>query len=176
MAIVYQGTLYRVLEFEHRTPGNLRAFVQAKLRNLVDGTQRQVKFSATEMLERAIVQTREMDFLYSDGSGYVFMDAESYDQVAVPGEVLGEAGPWLKEGMRVLVEMHSGAPIAVHLPKGVEAVVVETEPVVKGQSAARSTKPAKLDNGVVIQVPPFIERGDRIRVDAEEGRYIERAK
>ena len=175
-AIVYEGALYRVLDFEHRTPGNKRAFVQTKLRNLLDGTQRVTKFSATEMLERAYIETREMDYLYADAQGSVFMDTETYDQITIPPDVLGAATSWLTEGMRLLVELHEGRAIGVRLPKGVEAVVAETEPVIKGQTAAKSNKPAKLENGVVIQVPPFIEVGDRIRVDAEEQRYIERCK
>jgi elongation factor P len=175
-AIVLDGVLYRVLTFEHRTPGNKRGFVQTKLRNLIDGTQRQVKFGATDMVERAHVETREMEFLYSDGTGYVFMDTETYEQSTLQQEVLGGTEKWLTEGMRALVEMYAGNPIGVQLPKGVDAVVAETEPVVKGQTAAKSNKPAKLENGVVIQVPPFIEAGEKIRVDPYEDRYIERAK
>jgi elongation factor P len=174
--ILWDGTPYRVLEFEHRTPGNKRGFVQTKLRNLMDGTQREVKFSAADFLERAVIQTREMDYLYADASGHVFMDAESYEQVTVNDELLGEGKAWLAEGMRVLVEMLEGRAIGIELPKVVEIEVAETEPVVKGQTAAKSNKPATLSNGVVIQVPPFIGVGERIRVDSGEQRYIERAK
>jgi elongation factor P len=175
-AILVDGTLYRVLDFEHRTPGNKRAFVQTKLRNLQDGTQREVKFSSTDFVERAVIKTREMDYLYSDGTGYVFMDTETYDQITLSEGILGDVAPWLSEGMHALVELHGEQPIGVQIPKGVEAVVAETEAVVKGQTAARSSKPARLENGVVVQVPPFIEVGDRIRVDAQEQRYIERCK
>ncbi len=176
MGIVFEGSLYRVLDFEHRTPGNKRAFVQTKLRNLSDGTQREVKFSSTDSLERAVIQTREMEYLYAEAMGYVFMDTETYDQITIHEGTMQEAVPWLTEGMRALVEIYEGRPIGVQLPKGVEAVVAETEPVVKGQTASRSSKPARLSNGVVVQVPPFIGVGDRIRVDAEEERYIERCK
>jgi elongation factor P len=176
MGIVFEGNLYRVLDFEHRTPGNKRAFVQTKLRNLSDGTQRAVKFSSTDFLERAVIQTREMDYLYPHATGCVFMDTETYDQITIHEDAMQDVVPWLTEGMRLLVEIYEGRPIGVQLPKGVEAVVAETEPVVKGQTAARSSKPARLTNGVVVQVPPFIEVGDRIRVDAEEERYIERCK
>ncbi len=175
-AVVYEGALYRVLEFEHRTPGNKRGFVQTKLRSLVDGTQRTVKFGTGDFLERAVIETREMDYLYADGHGRVFMDIENYEQLPISAEILGDAEAWLTEGMRLMVEIHEGRPIGVRLPKGVEAVVAETEGVVKGQTAARSSKPARLENGVVVQVPPFIEVGDRILVDAEEARYIERCK
>jgi elongation factor P len=175
-AIIVEGTLYRVLDFEHRTPGNKRAFVQTKLRNLQDGTQREVKFSSTDSIERAVIKTRPMDYLYSDGTGYVFMDTETYDQISIPESILGDMALWLTEGMNALVELHEAQPSGLQIPKGVEAVVAETEPVVKGQTASRSSKPARLKNGAVIQVPPFIEVGDRVRVDAEELRYIERCK
>ena len=175
-AIIQNGVPYRVLSFEHRTPGNKRAFVQVKLRNLLDGTQRDVKFSSTEQLERAVLETRDMDYLYSDGSGAVVMDVENYEQYTIDNETLGDAGLWLADGMRVVVENLDGSPIGIELPKVVEAVVKETEAVVKGQTAARSNKPATLENGATVQVPPFINVGDKIRVDPGEGRYVERVK
>lgn len=174
--IIVEGAPYRVLSFEHRTPGNKRAFVQAKLRNLLDGTQRDVKFSSTEFIERAVIENREMDCLYKDGSGWVFMDVETYEQINMDSEALGSAAPWLKEGMRLLVETLDSQPIGVELPKLVEAVIAETEAVVKGQTAARSNKPAVLENGTRVQVPPFIAVGDKIRVDPGELRYVERVK
>ncbi len=176
MAIFFEGHPWRVMDFEHRTPGNLPAFVQTKLRNLLDGTQRQQKFMASELVERAVTDTRVMDFLYSDGDGYHFMDVETYEQIAVPGESLGDAAVWLADGMRVSVQLLEGTAIGIELPKSIEVEVAEAEPVIKGQTAAKSSKPAKLQNGVAIQVPPFIKAGDRIRVDPEERRYIERAK
>jgi elongation factor P len=176
MAVFFEGQPFRVMEFEHRTPGNLPAFVQTKLRNLLDGTQRTQKFMASEFLERAVTDSREMDFLYADGDGYHFMDVETYDQIAVPEESLGEAAVWLSDGMRVTVQLLDGNAIGVDLPKSIEATVAEAEPVIKGQTAAKSSKPAKLQNGVAIQVPPFIKAGDRVRVDPEERRYIERVK
>ncbi len=174
--IIWEGAPCRVLEFVHRTPGNKRGFVQTKLRNLLDGTQRNVKFSASDFVDRAVIDTREMDYLYSDGSGSVFMDVENYEQITMSDESLGSARSWLAEGMRVLLEMLDGSPIGIELPKAVEAVVAETEGVVKGQTAARSSKPATLENGATVQVPPFINVGDRIRVDPGELRYLERAK
>jgi elongation factor P len=175
-AIFYEGVPYRVLEFEHRTPGNLRAFVQAKLRNLLTGTQRDVRFSSTETVERASMETREMDFLYRDNAGYVFMDIESYEQITVADDVLGERALWLADGMRINVEVLEGNPIGIQLPKTIEAIVKETEAVIKGQTAARSAKPATLHNGLRVNVPPFIAVGDRIRVDPEELTYIDRVK
>jgi elongation factor P len=174
--IVVEGIPYRVLKFEHRTPGNKRAFVQTKLRNLLDGTQRDVRFSASEFVQRAHVEAREMEYLYAEPDAVVFMDTETYDQVSLSKEVLGDAEPWLSDGLRIHVELLDGAPIGIQLPKTVEIDVREAEAVVRGQSAARSTKPALLANGVGIQVPPFIEAGDRIRVDPGDLRYIERCK
>ena len=175
-SIIHDGVPYRVLSFEHRTPGNKRAFVQTKLRNLLDGTQREVKFSATDFLERAVIQAREMDYLYSEDGGAVLMDAETYDQMTLDSDTLGDAAPWLSEGMRLLVEVLEGQPIGVRLPKTVEIEVKETEPVMKGQTAAKSNKPARLVNDISIQVPPFIVVGDRIKVDPGELRYVERCK
>ena len=174
--IYYEGIPCRVLSFEHRTPGNLRAFIQAKLRSLVDGSQRDVRFASTEMLDRAQMMTRDMDYLYFDGSMYVFMDIENYEQHMVNAETLAGAEDWLTENMRVQVQLLEGNPIGIELPKVIEVEVKETEAVVKGQSAARSNKPAILSNGVRVTVPPFIAQGDWIRVDPSEARYIDRVK
>jgi elongation factor P len=174
--VVHEGVLYKVLDFEHRTQGRKSGFVQVKFRNVLDGTQREVKFAATDFVERALIETREMDYLYADGQGHVFMDAETYEQTSLDESLLRDALPWLSEGMRVLVEWHEGRPIGVQLPKTVEVEVADAEPVVKGQTAARSSKPATLANGVTLQVPQFINAGDRIRVDTSDGHYIERVK
>jgi elongation factor P len=175
-AIIYDGAPYRVLEFEHRTPGNLRAFVQAKLRHLINGTQRDVRFRSNETLERATIEAREMDFLYRDNTDFVFMDTENYEQMNIAEGDLGDSGVWLSENMRIGVELLDGRPIGIQLPKVIELTVKETEAVIKGQTAARSAKPATLENGVRINVPPFIATGDRIRVDPEELRYLDRVK
>ncbi len=174
--IIHESAPYKVLSFEHRTPGNKRGFIQAKLRSLVDGTQREVKFASGDFVERAQIDSREMDYLYSDGTGFVFMDIESYEQMSLDADVLGDASQWLTDGMRIAVEFFDGRPIGVELPKTLEVGVKETEAVVKGQTAARSTKPAILDNDVRIQVPTFINNGDRIRVDPVEQRYVDRVK
>jgi len=174
--LMLEGVPYRVLAFEHRTPGNKRGFVQTKLRNLLDGTQREAKLRSSEFLEMVQLDTREMDFLYSDGQSCVFMDAESFEQHSIDGETVGDAAAWLAEGMRVGVEFLDGRPIGVQLPTTVEVTVREAETVVKGQTAARSRKPAVLENDVRIQVPSFINAGDRIRVDPLEGRYVDRVK
>ena len=174
--IIYEGAPYRVLEFEHRTPGNLRAFIQAKLRNLLNGTQREVRFRSSETLERATIDARDMEYLYQDNTDYVFMDSETYEQISIAEADLGDSGVWLTENMRIGVELLDGRPIGIELPKVVELTVKETEAVIKGQTAARSAKPATLENGVRINVPPFIASGDRIRVDPTELRYVDRVK
>ncbi len=174
--IIRDGVPYRVLQFEHRTPGNKRAFVQTKLRNLLDGSQREVKFSAAELVERAHVEVREMEYLYGEPGSSVFMDAESYEQTPLGDDLLGDDKTWLTENMHVEVELLNGNPIGIHLPKTVDVKVREADAVVRGQTASKSAKPAVLENGVSIQVPPFIEAGDRIKVDPGEARYIERCK
>jgi elongation factor P len=174
--VIYEGSPYRVLSFEHRTPGNKRGFIQAKLRHLIDGTQRDIKLGSSEYVERARIDAREMDYLYADGSSYVFMDIATYEQHSLPNDLLGDSAVWLSENMRIGIETLDGSPIGIQLPKTIEITVRETESVVKGQTAARSTKPAILENGVRIQVPTFLNSGDRIRVDPEEGRYIDRVK
>ncbi len=174
--ILYENAPYKVLEFEHRTLARQRGFVDTKLRNLVDGTQRKVKFWATETLERAHVESREMDYLYSDGRAFMFMDVESYEQVELSNDLVGPTAAWLSDGMRISVETLDGTPIGLRLPKTLEVTVRETEAHIKGQTAARSTKPAVLENGVRVQVPTFVESGDRIRVDPSEAAYVERVK
>ncbi len=174
--IIHDGAPYRVLSFEHRTPGNKRAFVQAKLRNLKDGSQRDVKFSSTESVEKAHVEIREMEYLYAEPGSSIFMDSENYEQLPLDDEILGDGKPWLTEGMKISVELLNGNPIGIQLPKTIDVTVREAEAVVRGQTASKSNKPAVLENGVSVSVPPFIEAGDRIKVDPGEQRYIERCK
>ena len=174
--ILYENVPYKVLEFSHRTPARQRGFVDTKLRNLIDGSQRKVKFFASESVERAHIEGHELAYLYADGNGFVFMDNEDYEQITLDRELVGDAGAWLAEGMQLTIEFLDGTPIGVTLPKTLEAVVRETEARIKGQTAARSSKPATLENGVRIQVPTFIRQGERVRVDPVEAKYIERVK
>jgi elongation factor P len=173
---MYNNVPHRVLDFQHRTPGNLRAFVQAKLRNIKNGSSTEVRFSSTENIERAALEDHEMEYLYSDGDMHHFMNTETYDQIALDAEVLGDAMSYLSAGTRIEVEFFDGVPIGVQLPPAVELTVVETSPELKGATASNSPKPAKLETGVTVQVPPFIKEGDRIRVDPSKGVYLERAK
>jgi elongation factor P len=176
MIIIYGGVPHRVLDFQHRTPGNLRAFVQAKLRNLKSGSSAEVRFSSTENVDRAILDEHEMEYLYADGEMYHFMNTETFEQIALDGESLGDAIGFLVPGTKIQVEFFDGQPMGVELPSVVELTVVETQPEMRGATASNSPKPAKLETGVTIQVPPFIKQGDRIRVDPSKGVYLERAK
>jgi elongation factor P len=176
MLIVYEGVPHRVMEFQHRTPGNLRAFVQTRLRNLKTGSSTEARFSSTENVDRVVLDSHEMEYLYSGGQTYHFMNTETYEQVAMDAAVLEDAVGFLVPGTNIVVEVFEGQPIGVQLPGTVELTVVETQPDVKGATAAKSAKPAKLETGLMIQVPPFIKEGDRIRVDTSKGIYLERAK
>ncbi|MBN2489842.1 MAG: elongation factor P [Planctomycetes bacterium] len=176
MVILYNGVPHRVLDFRHRTPGNLRAFVQARLRNLKSGMSTEVRFSSTENVERALVDQREMEFLYSSGDRHHFMDTETYDQIELGEEVLGDATRYLVSGARLQVDFIDGAAISVELPAAVTLAVTETAPEMKGATAAAQSKPATLETGVVVQVPSFVKMGDKIRVDPSTGEYLERAR
>lgn len=176
MIVMHNGAPHRVMDFQHRTPGNLRAFVQAKLRNLRSGSSTEVRFSSTENVERAMLEEHEMEYLYSDGDLNHFMNTETFDQIALDNEALGDSLGFLVAGTRILIEFFEGEPIGVKLPPAVELTVVETQPEMKGATASNSPKPAKLETGVTVQVPPFIKEGDRIRVDPSKGTYLERAK
>ena len=176
MIIIYNGTPHRVLDFQHRTPGNLRAFVQAKLRSLKGGSSTEVRFSSTENIERAALEDHEMEYLYSDSDQHHFMNTENYEQIPLDAETLGDAINFMVPGTKIQVEFFEGQPLGVELPPAVELTVVETQPEMKGATASNSPKPAKLETGVTVQVPPFIKEGDRIKVDPAKGVYLERAK
>lgn len=172
--IVFDGEPCRVLEFRHHTPGNLRAFVQTKLRNLVSGTTFEHRFRAADTVERAFLETQELQYLYSDGTHYHFMNNETFEMLELDDEALGDAAQWLTPNMNVQAEFFEGRPIGVDLPNSLELEVVETEPAVKGDTKTALTKPAKLENGVTITVPGFVNQGDRVRVDPREAKYLER--
>jgi elongation factor P len=176
MIIIYNGSPHRVLDFHHRTPGNLRAFVQTKLRNLRNGSSTEVRLRSTENIERAVLEEHEMEYLYSDADMHHFMNTETYEQIALDAEALGSAVDYLVVGTKIQVQFFDGQPIGVELPPAVDLTVIETQPEMKGATASNSPKPAKLETGVTVQVPPFIKEGDRIRVDPLKGVYIERAK
>jgi len=174
--IKHDGDLFSVFSVVHRTPGNLRAFVQAKLRNLRTGSMIEHRFRSQDTVEQAILDEMEMQFLYRDGDSFHFMNTENYDQIQLQADVLGDSASYLlPEGM-IKVEFYEGKPVGIELPATVDLLVVETEPGLKSATASNVTKPAKLETGLIVQVPPFINEGEKIRVDTTEGKYIERAK
>jgi len=176
MVIVFEGQPCKVVEFRHHTPGNLRAMIQTKLRNIRTGSSFEHRFRSADTIEKASMEQHEMEYLYSDGSHHHFMNTETFDQTALSGDDLGDAAQWLTPGIKIQAEFYEGAPIGIDLPPSLELEVKQTEPSLKGATVSNVNKPATLENGVTIQVPPFVNEGDRIRVDPVEGRYIERAK
>lgn len=176
MVIVFEGKPCKVIEARHHTPGNLRAMMQTKLRDLRTGSSFEHRFRSADTVERAAMEQHEMEFMYADGSHYHFMNTENYEQTALSDEDLGDMAQWLLPGMRIQAEYYEGSPIGIDLPPSIELTVVSTEPTMKGATVSNVNKPAKLENGVTISVPPFVNEGDRIRVDPVEGRYMERAK
>ena len=173
---VMEGKPCKVLDARHHTPGNLRAMMQTKLRDLRTGSSFEHRFRSADTVERAAMEQHEMEFMYADGSHYHFMNTENYEQTALSDEDLGDMAQWLLPGMKIQAEYYEGSPIGIDLPPSIELTVVSTEPTMKGATVSNVNKPAKLENGVTISVPPFVNEGDRIRVDPVEGRYMERAK
>ena len=176
MAIIFNGEPCRVLEFHHHTPGNLRAMVQAKLRRLKTGTQLEHRFRSTDTVDVADLETHELDFMYRSGDTYHFMNAENYDQLEVDEETLGESAKWMAEGMRIIAEFYEGRPIGIQLSSALTLEVVDTTPVMKTATKTASSKPARLSNGVTINVPEFVQTGERVRVNPSTGEYLDRAK
>ena len=174
--IVYNKELYRVMTAEHRTPGNKRAFCQAKLRNLKNGTQTEIKFRADEDIERVTLEQAEMEYLYSDASGYCFMNSETYEQMFIDDAIIGDAKQFLLPNTKVKIEFHEDKPIGLELPETVDLTVEETEPQMKGATASGSGKPATLETGLVVTVPQFVDVGEKVRVSTSSGDYLERVK
>src|SRR6476659_3634333 len=175
MVIKYNNELYSVFSVNHRTPGNLRGFVQAKMRSLRTGSMTENRFSSEDKVEKAIMDEQEMEYLYDDGEYYYFMNIETYEQMHLMKDLLGDATNYLTPNLKVTVEFYEGKPISVELPATVDMTVVETEPGLKGSTVSNVTKPAKLETGLVVQVPAFIGEGEKIRVNTSEGTYQERA-
>jgi elongation factor P len=164
------------MDFQHITPGNWRGMVQTKLKSIKSGSIIEHRFRSEDRIEQAYLETHEMEYLYSDGSHHHFMNTENYEQVALSDDELGDSAQWLAPGLKIQAEFYEGAPIGIDMPPSLELTVTQTEPSLKGATVSNVNKPATLENGVTITVPPFINEGDRIRVDPIEGRYIERAK
>ena len=175
MIIKHNNDLHLVFTVEHRTPGNLRAFIQAKLRNIRTGAMFEHRFRSADPIDKITVDEIPMEYLYQDGNSYCFMNTENYEQVHLNKDVLGDAVDYLTANLLIKVEFYDGKPVGIELPQTVELTVIETEPGLKSATASSVTKPAKTETGLVVQVPPFINEGEKIRVDTAEGAYLSRA-
>ncbi len=175
MIIKFNNELYSVFSMTHRTPGNLRGFVQAKMRSLRTGSMTEHRFSSEDKVEKAQLEEHEMEYLYDDGEYYYFMNTENFEQMHLMKDILGDATQYLIPQLRVKVEFYEGKPLGVELPAAVDMTVVETEPGMKGATVSNVTKPAKMETGLVVQVPSFITEGEKIKVNTAEGTYLERA-
>jgi elongation factor P len=175
MIIKHNNDLHLVFSVEHRTPGNLRAFIQAKLRNVRTGAMFEHRFRSGDAIDRINVDEIAMEFLYQDGDDFYFMNTETYEQTHLTRDILGDAVDYLTPNLQIKVEFYDGKPVGIELPQTVELMVIETEPGLKSATASSVTKPAKTETGLVVQVPPFINEGEKIRVDTAEGAYLSRA-
>jgi elongation factor P len=176
VVIMYNKVPHRVMEFHHHTPGNLRAMVQTKLRNLLSGNQTEVRFSSTEEVQDADVTTAPATYLYSDSAGYHFMNSETYEEVAMGADMLGDGVYYLQDQMNVELTFYNGDVIGINLPQTVVLTIAETQPEFKGATASNSPKPAKTTTGLQLTVPTFIKNGDKIVVNTEEAKYLSRAE
>lgn len=175
MVIKFNKELYSIFSMTHRTPGNLRGFVQVRMRSLRSGSMTEHRFSSEDKVEKAQMEEVDMEYLYDDGEYYYFMNIETYEQMHLTKDLLGDATEYLIPQLKVTVEFYEGKPISVELPATVDMKVLETEPGLKGATVSNVSKPAKMETGLVVQVPPFINEGDKIRVNTSEGTYQERA-
>ncbi len=175
MVIRYEGQVYKVLESTHRTPGNLRAFVQAKMRNVMTGLSTEQRFRSEDTLEKVHLDTKTMQYLYHDPAGYHFMDTDTYDQFALDDEVLGDTMSYVVPQSTVTMDWFEGKPVGIEIPASVDLKVVETAPGIKGATASAQKKPATLETGLIAQVPSFINEGEIVRISTENGDYLGRA-
>ena len=175
MLIKVGQDLFRVLELQHVTPGNLRGFVRVKFRNIRTGTLADQKLRSEDFVERATLDEREMQYLYRDGDSFHFMDTSSYEQLHIDAEALGDNVNYLIPDALIKVEFYGSEPVGIELPQTVDLVVEETAPGIKGATASNQIKPARLETGLVVNVPPFVNNGDKIRVNTETGEYLSRA-
>jgi len=174
MIIKFKNDLHSVFSIEHRTPGNLRAFIQARLTNIRTGASFTERFRSPDPIERVYVDEVKMEFLYNDGDDYYFMD-EQFEQTMLKRDVLGDAVDYLTPNLSISVSFHDGKAVGIDLPTAVIMTVMETEPGIKAATASSVSKPAKTETGLVVQVPAFINEGEKIRVDTAEGAYMSRA-
>ena len=176
MVIVFEGEPHRVVEFRHHTPGNLRAMVQAKLKNVKTGATYEHRFRAADTITKADMETHQLEFMYQGGRDYHFMNTENYEQLEMDEETLGDSARWMQSGMKIIAEFYDGRPVGIELPNAMVLEVKETSPVMRTATKTASTKPALLANGVSINVPEFVATGDKVRVNPNTGEYLDRAK
>jgi elongation factor P len=176
MIIKHEDDLFAVYSVDHRTPGNKRAAMQTKMRNLRTGSMIDYRFRAEDSIEKVTVDEVDFEYLYSDGEGHHFMNTENYEQMALQNDIVGDSKDYLIANMPVKIEYYDGKAIGVLLPDTVDLTVVETEPSIQKATASAVMKPAKLETGLVINVPPFVGTGDKVRVDTSEGRYMQRVQ
>lgn len=176
MVIEYKGKLALVTKIELRTPGNLRAFNQVEMQDVVSGTKYQDRFASTETVERVRLEQKNYQYLYEEGDNLFFMDSENYEQIAVAKTLIGDQADFLEPNMQVEIESYEGRPLGVTLPEYATLAIAETEPTVKGQTASGSFKPAVLENGVRVMIPPYLAQGERIVIRIADREYVERAK
>jgi elongation factor P len=175
MVIKFNNELHSVLTATHRTPGNLRAFVQVKMRNLRNGSSFEHRYASTDSVDRVSLDEQEMEYLYAERDDYYFMNTETYDQIHLSAELLGDAINYLIANLKVDVTFFEGNPISVELPPAVDMTVIETEPGLKGATVSNVGKPAKMETGLVVSVPAFINEGEKIKVSTVDGSYMARA-
>jgi elongation factor P len=174
--IEYEGGIWRAVKIQHTQPGKGGAYMQVEMKNLIDGRKNNVRFRSAETVERVRLDTKDFQYLYSEGDHLVFMDKDTYEQVHLQRDLIGDAAAFLQDGMDVIMELYNERAISVQLPEQIEATIVEADAVVKGQTASSSYKPAILDNGVRVMVPPHITAGTRIVVDVYNQEYVRRAE
>jgi elongation factor P len=175
MIIKHNNDLHAVFSVEHRTPGNLRAFIQAKLRNIRTGAMFEYRFRSGDAIDKVVVDEIQAEYLYNEGDSYYFMNTESYEQTYLNKDILGDAVDYLIPNLQIKIEFYDGKAVGIELPQTIEMTVVETEPGLKSATATNVTKPAKTETGLVVQVPPFISEGEKIKVDTSDGAYLSRA-
>jgi elongation factor P len=175
MLVKIGADLFRVLELQHVTPGNLRGFVRIKFRNIRNGSLSDQKLRSEDTLDRAVLDEREMQYLYKDGESFHFMDTASFEQLHIDAEALGESVDYLIPDALIKVEFYGEEPVGIELPPTVDLLVEDTAPGIKGATASNQIKPARLETGLVVNVPPFVNTGDKVRVSTETGEYLSRA-
>ena len=175
MIVIHQNDLHRLMELMHVTPGNKRGFVQTKMRNLRSGLQTEYKFRSEDKVDRVSLEQQEVEYLYGSGDEFHFMNSETYEQIALTKEALGDSVQYLTPNLKIKIDMYDGQPVGISLPKTVDLQVTDTPPSMKSATVTNELKPATTETGLVVRVPSFIEVGDTVRVDTESGGYLSRA-